>query len=69
MMTLENVLDLFAQGYAVYFGSYYGDSLMDSAEEIREEWEDVETDEWLYIESIEVDHEAKEVRVFVGNDE
>ena len=69
MMTLKNVLDFFAQGYVVYFGSYYGDSLMESAEEIREEWEDAETDEWLYLESIEVDPEAKEVRVFVGNDE
>lgn len=69
MMTLENVLDFFAQGYAVYFGSYYGDSLIEFAGEIQEEWEDTEADEWLYIESIKVDHEAKEVRVFVGNDE
>ena len=69
MMTLEMILDYFGQGYTVYFGSYYGDDLMETAEEIREVWEDTEDDEWLYIESVDVDAEAREIRVFIGNDE
>ena len=69
MITLEKVLEYFEQGYAVYGGSYWGESLMESAEEIAEDWEDVESDEWLYIESVEVDEEAHEVHYFIGNDE
>ena len=65
MMTLENILDFFAQGYAIYFGSYYSNSLIESAEEIQEKWEDAETNEWLYIESTEIDPETKEIRIFV----
>ncbi len=69
MMTLEMILNYFGKGFAVYFGSYYGDDLMETAEEIREVWEDTEEDEWLYIESVNVDAEAHEIRVFIGNDE
>lgn len=69
MMTMEQVLEYFAQGYAVYLGSYYGESLIESAEELREEWEDVEDDEWLYVESVDVDDEACAVHVFIGDDE
>ena len=69
MMTMEQVLEYLAQGYAVYLGSYYGESLVESAEELREEWEDVEDDEWLYVESVDVDDETRAVHVFVGDDE
>ena len=69
MKTLANVLEYFNKGYAVYFGSYYGESLYESAEEIREEWEEDMADEWLYIESVDVDDDAHEVHVFIGNDE
>lgn len=68
-MSLEMVLGYFEAGYAVYFGSYYGESQYESAEEIVAEWEEDEADEWLYIESVEVDEEAHEVHVFVGDDE
>ena len=69
MMTLANVLEYFNKGYAVYFGSYYGESLYESAEEIQEEWEEDMADEWLYIQSVEVNDNVHEVHVFVGNDE
>ena len=69
MMSLEMVLGYFEAGYAVYFGSYYGESEMESREEIVDEWEGAEDDDWLYIESVDVDEEAHEVHVFVGDDE
>lgn len=69
MMTLAQVLEYFERGYAVYGGSYYGESLMDTVDDIIEDWDEVEDDEWLYIESVEVDEEAHEVHYFIGNDE
>lgn len=69
MMSLEMVLGYFEAGYVVYFGSYYGESEMESREEIVDEWESAEEDDWLYIESVDVDEEAHEVHVFVGDDE
>lgn len=66
---MEKVLALFAEGYAVYIGSYYGESLEESAEDIVDVFDDVEGDEWLYIQSVSVDDAAREVHVFIGNDE
>ncbi len=69
MIGLAKVLEYFDKGYAVYFGSYYGDSLYESAEEIQEEWEEDMADKWLYIQSVDVDDEAHEIYIFIGNDE
>lgn len=65
----EMVLGYFEMGYAVYFGSYYGEGLYETVEEIRECLEEIEDDDWLYVESVTVDDDAREVRVFIGDDE
>lgn len=69
MMSLEMVLGYFEAGYVVYFGSYYGESEVESREEIVDAWEAAEDDDWLYIESVDINEEAHEVHVFVGDDE
>ena len=67
---MEQVLEYFEMGYKVYVGSYYGDQLLESAEEIKDCWEEAEEDGWLYIDDdVEVDDEEKKVIFFVGNDE
>ena len=69
---LQQVMHFFKQGFAVYFGSYYGESLIDSAEEIRACWKDADNggdNGYLYIQSVDVDMDAKEVHVFIGDDE
>lgn len=73
MTTLQQIIRHFEQGFKVYFGSYYGETLMESAAEIREAWEDVEhnggDNGYLYIQSVDWDMDAKEVHVFIGDDE
>lgn len=69
MMNLNGVLKLFGQGWKVYFGSYYGETLCENAEEISEDWEDALEGDWTYIGSVTIDEDKKEVHVFVGDDE
>ena len=59
---MAQVLEMFAQGYEVVVGSYYGDSVVESAEEIQDVFE--EEDEWVHVE-VEVDEEARRVELFV----
>ena len=72
MTTLQQTINFFEQGFKVYFGSYYGETLMESADEIREGWEDAENggdNGYIYIQSVDVDMDAKEIHVFFGDDE
>ena len=59
---MAQVLEMFAQGYEVVVGSYYGDSVVESAEEIQDVFE--EEDEWVHVE-VEIDEEARRVELFV----
>lgn len=65
---MAQVLKMFAQGYEVIIGSYYGDEVVESAEEIQDVFEEAEEDEWIQIE-IKVDKEARQVELFVQCDE
>lgn len=65
---MAQVLEMFAQGYEVIIGSYYGDEVVESAEEIQDVFEEAEEDEWIQIE-IKVDKEARQVELFVQCDE
>lgn len=65
---MERVLELFAQGWVVMIGSYYGESPAEDAEEIQECFEECEEGEWLSldVEIIEAEHR---VELFVQDDE
>ena len=65
---MAQILEMFAQGYEVIIGSYYGDEVVESAEEIQDVFEEAEEDEWIQIE-IKVDKEARRVELFVQRDE
>lgn len=67
---LERVLEMFAQGWVVELGSYYGAEVAEDAEAIRECFEEVEEDEagWLYVD-VKFFEEEQRVEVFVGSDE
>lgn len=69
MLALEKVLGYFAQGYVVYFDSYYGADLYETEEEIREEMETALEDDYLSIAYVKVDEEAHEVHVMIQDEE
>ena len=73
MTTLQQMINYVEQGFAVYFGSYYGETLMESMDEIKEGWMDVVENGgdngYLYIQSVDVDMDVKEIHVFIGDDE
>ena len=69
MFGLEEVVRLFEEGYSVAFGDCWGEDVCEDVEDVRAEWDEVMTGDWLYIESVEVDHESRAVVVMVGDDE
>ena len=64
----DQVMEMFAQGYVVVVGSYYGDHVVESAEEIADTFEEAEEDEYVSV-SVDVDEEARRVELFVSCDE
>lgn len=64
----EEVIKMFNEGYEVVISSYYGDTVVEDAEEIEWEFDDYEEDEWVTL-KIEVDEEAKRVVIWEENDE
>lgn len=65
---MAQVLEMFAQGYEVVVGSYYGDEIVESAEEIQEVFEEAEEDEWIRVE-VKVDEETQRIELFVQCDD
>ena len=65
---MAQVLEMFAQGYEVVVVSYYGDSVVESVEEIQDVFEEAEEDEWIHVE-VEIDEEAHRVELFIQCDE
>lgn len=64
---LERVLELFAQGWVVEMGSYYGSSVAEDAEEIRECFEEAEEDEYLEVE-VEIFEDEHRVELFTQDE-
>ena len=60
------VIEMFEQGYEVVIGSYYGDDVVESVDEIEEVFEEAEEDDYLEL-SVEVDEEAHRVELFMQN--
>ena len=65
---MEKVLEMFAQGWVVEIGSYYGSHVVEDAEEIRDTFEEVEDDEYLSLE-VEFFEQEHRVELFVQDDE
>lgn len=65
---MERVMELFAQGWEVVIGTYWGESLVEESEEIREVFEECEEGEWLYLD-VEILEEQRRVELFVQDDE
>ena len=65
---LEQVLEYFGQGYAVYVRDSYGGYQCDDEEEIRYAWPD-EDDSFHRVESVKVYELLHEVYFFVSDDE
>lgn len=64
----DQVMEMFAQGYVVVVGSYYGDRVVESAEEIVDVFDEEEEDEYVSV-SVDVDEETRRVELFVSCDE
>ncbi len=64
----EKVIEMFNEGYEVVISNYYGDTVVENAEEIEWEFEDCEGDEWITL-KVEVDEEAKRMVIWEENDE
>jgi hypothetical protein len=69
MMTTGQASYYFTAGYRFFIGSYYGESLATGFEEVCDALTIEESDDWLYVESVEVDDTTREVHIFIGNDE
>lgn len=65
---MERVLELFAQGWVVEIGSYYGSEVVEDAEEICDCFEEAEEEDYLEVE-VEILEDEKRVELFVLNDE
>lgn len=64
---MERVLELFAQGWVVEIGSYYGSSVVEDAEEIRDCFEEAEEDEYLEVE-VEIFEDEHRVELFTQDE-
>ena len=64
----QRLHELFEQGYSFFYSDYWGDDLLESWEEIVEDYHSDDGDEWCYVRVI-VDDEAREVCLFHENDE
>ena len=67
MMGAKEVIKYFEDGYKVILGSYWGDQEIEDAEEISEVFE--ESDDKVFVKSVEIDEVAKEVYIFIEIDE
>ena len=65
---MDRVLELFAKGWVVEVGSYYGSDVIEDAEEIRDTFEEAEDDEYLSLE-VEFFEQEHRVELFMQNDE
>lgn len=65
---MDRVLELFAKGWAVEVGSYYGSHMVEDAEEIRDTFEEVEDDEYLSLE-VEFFEQEHRIELFMQDDE
>lgn len=68
-MTVETASTYFTTGYRFFVGSYYGESEVESFEDIVDALSVEETEEWLYVESVTVDTTTREIHIFIGDDE
>jgi len=68
-MTVETASTYFSAGYRFFVGSYYGESEVETFEDVVDALSIKETDEWLYVESVTIDDSMREVHIFIGNDE
>jgi len=59
----------FAAGYHFFVGSYYGETEVETFEEVFDALTVEQNEEWLYVESVIVDESTHSVHIFIGNDE
>jgi hypothetical protein len=68
-MTTAKASYYYAAGYHFFVGSYYGETKVESFEDVFDALTIDQHEEWLYVQSVDVDDAKHEVHIFIGNDE
>ena len=68
-MTTAKASYYYAAGYHFFVGSYYGETKVESFEDVFDALTIDQHEEWLYVQSVDVDDTKLEVHIFIGNDE